>query len=181
MSRLGKRPVEIPQGVTVNVAGVGVSVKGKLGELKQNFHPAMTVKVDGNQISVVRPSDSKQHRELHGLTRALLQNMVNGVSKGYNKELEIVGVGWNAKMKGAGEIQLQVGFCHTVDVKIPAGVKVELPNPQRVNITGIDKQIVGQFAAELHASRPPEPYKGKGVRYVGEHIIRKVGKSQVGK
>jgi len=180
MSRIGKRPVSIPSGTDVNINGVSVTVKGKLGTLKQDFHPAATIKVEGEEAVVTMPSESKRHKELHGLTRALLHNMVQGVNEGFTKNLEIVGVGWNAKMKGA-QVSLQIGFCHTVDFDVPAGLKVDLPKPQEIVITGIDKQQVGQFAAEIRKVRPPEPYKGKGVRYQGEYVIRKEGKKQVGK
>lgn len=180
MSRIGKRPVAIPSGTDIKVAGSTVTVKGKLGSLSQDFHPSVTVKVEGEEALVSVPSESKRHKELHGLSRALLQNMVTGVNDGFKKELEIVGVGWNAKMKGK-QVSLQIGFCHTVDMDVPQGIAVDLPKPQELIITGIDKQAVGQFAAEIRAVRPPEPYKGKGVRYSGEYVIRKEGKSQVGK
>lgn len=180
MSRVGKIPVTIPSGVTATVNGSVLKVKGKGGELSREFHPTMKVVVDGDVINVTRAGDSKRQRELHGTTRALVQNMVQGVAQGFSKTLEIVGVGWNAKMKGK-QLSLQIGFCHTIEFNVPAGLKLELPNPQQMTISGTDKQVVGQFAAQVRAIRPPEPYKGKGIKYVGEYIIRKVGKSQVGK
>ncbi len=180
MSRLGKRPIPLPAGVTVKVDGRKVTVSGKGGSLSHVAQPGVTVTVSDKEVEVGREQDTKKLREQHGLTWALVRGMVEGVSAGFKKELEIVGVGWNAKLQGT-TLVLQIGFCHTVDLPVPAGVKVVLLTPQRVEVTGIDKQAVGQFAAEIRSVRPPEPYKGKGIRYVGEHVERKVGKSQVGK
>lgn len=180
MSRIGRAPISIPKGVTVTVSGVNVKVKGSNGELSRDFHPSMDIKLEDDVLNVSRPSDSRRHRELHGTTRALIQNMVTGVDKGFNKDLEIVGVGWGAKMKGK-QLSMQIGFCHTVEFDVPKGVNLKLASAQKLEISGIDKQAVGQFAALIRRVRPPEPYKGKGIRYQGEHVIRKVGKSQVGK
>ncbi|NUQ34671.1 MAG: 50S ribosomal protein L6 [Planctomycetaceae bacterium] len=180
MSRVGKAPIAVPKGIDVSVSGSTVKVKGKAGELVRQVAPGIDVKFADGVVTVSRKSDSRRHREMHGTTRALIQNMVQGVEKGFQKALDIIGVGWNAKMKGK-QLSLQIGFCHTVDFEVPAGVKVALPSPQRIEISGIDKQIVGQFAAIVRKARPPEPYKGKGIRYEGEYVIRKVGKSQVGK
>lgn len=178
MSRIGKQPVEIPSGVKVEVAGNQVTVQGPKGELKFTHRAEVSVGVEGSRLLVKRNEETRQARAYHGLTRALMANMVEGVTKGYQKNLDIVGVGWQAKMQG-GQIVMQLGFCHTVDLDIPQGVKVNLPNPQRIEVTGIDKQAVGQFAARIRASRKPEPYKGKGIRYHGEKIVRKAGKSFV--
>ena len=180
MSRIGQKPITLPTGITATIAGTAVTVKGKGGQLQQTFDSSLTIKLENNIITVGRKEDNKRGRELHGLTRALIQNMIIGVEKGYREEMDVVGVGWNAKMKGK-QISLQVGYCHTVEVDVPDGVKVELPTPQKIIMSGISKQMVGELAAQLHAIRPPEPYKGKGLRYTGEHIIQKVGKSQVGK
>lgn len=180
MSRLGKRAITLPKGVEVKAEGTKITVKGKGGTLTQSFHRDIKVAVEGNELVVTRPSDSKRHRELHGLTRALLQSMVTGVSEGFKKELTIIGVGWNAKPQGKG-IVMQIGFCHTVPMTPPEGVKVELTTPQEIVISGIDAQAVGQFAADIRRVRPPEPYKGKGIRYKEEFVARKEGKSQVGK
>jgi large subunit ribosomal protein L6 len=180
MSRLGKRPIELPSGVKVTVAGGTVTVAGKGGSLKGPVSPLVRLDASEKSVTVTSAGETKRHRATHGLTWALIKNMVEGVTKGFKKELEIVGVGWNAKMQGT-KLVLQIGFCHTVDFSIPEGVKVALPKPQNLEITGIDKQRVGQFAAEIRAVRPPEPYKGKGIRYKDEHVERKTGKSQVGK
>jgi len=180
MSRLGKRPITLPTGVKVSVAKGTVTVAGKGGTLTGVISPLANVQTGDASVSITAAGETRRHREVHGLTWALVKNMVEGVSKGFKKELEIIGVGWNAKMQGT-KLVLQIGFCHTVDFSIPAGLKLALPTPQLVEITGIDKQLVGQFAAEIRAVRPPEPYKGKGIRYKGEFVERKVGKSQVGK
>ncbi len=180
MSRLGKRPITIPSSTEVSTAGATVKVKGKLGELRFDFNPNIAITIEDGSIELTRKSDSKQNKSLHGLTHSIVRNMIQGVSEGFKKELDIVGVGWNAKMKGK-ELVLQIGFCHTVDFDIPKGITVDLPKPQKIIISGIDKQAVGHFAACIRKIRPPEPYKGKGIRYVDEHVVRKVGKSQVGK
>ncbi|MCC6464355.1 MAG: 50S ribosomal protein L6 [Planctomycetes bacterium] len=179
MSRIGKQPVAIPAGVKISVAANTVNVEGPKGKLSLALRPEITVKVDGSAVVVDRKNDSKQARALHGTVRAHLANMVQGVTQGYQKILDIVGVGWGGKVQGK-VLQLQVGFCHSVDLPIPEGVTCTLPNPQRLEVKGIDIQKVGQFAAQIRAAKKPEPYKGKGIRYDGEQIIRKAGKSFVG-
>jgi large subunit ribosomal protein L6 len=163
-------------GVTVSVAGAVVTVKGPKGELTRSLHPEMTVTVDGPQVSVTRPSDDRRHRALHGLTRALIRNMVDGVTQGYAKKLEIQGVGYKAEPVSGG-LRLLLGFSHPVEYKAPAGIKLTVDNNTLVKVDGIDKELVGQVAADLRKIRPPEPYKGKGIRYVGEHVRRKAGKT----
>jgi large subunit ribosomal protein L6 len=178
MSRIGKKPVPIPAGVTVQVAGQNVSVKGKHGELKLEAHPQMTVVLDDGkkEIRVERPGDDRESRALHGLTRALINNMVNGVVTPFEKKLEIVGVGYQAALSGK-TLTLQVGFANSIKLPVPAGVTCEVPDPTHVNIKGADRQAVGQFAAEIRAVRPPEPYKGKGIKYHDERVRRKAGKA----
>jgi large subunit ribosomal protein L6 len=179
MSRIGKQPLTIPGGVKASVSGKTVTVEGPKGKLSLDLRAEITVRVEGNTIRVDRANDSKFARALHGTTRANLANMIRGVTQGYQRNLDIVGVGWQGKVQGK-QLVLQVGYCHTVDLTIPDGVKCVLPNPQRIEVSGISKQAVGQFASQIRASRKPEPYKGKGVRYEGERIIRKAGKSFVG-
>jgi len=179
MSRVGKQPIEVPSGVKVEVKANTVFVTGGKGTLEQNFRPEVTVSVEGSTVNVERKNESKLAKALHGTTRALISNMIEGVTKGYQKNLDIVGVGWQGKLQGR-KLVLQLGFCHTVDLEVPEGLNVVMPMNQRIEITGIDKQRVGQFAAEIRAARKPEPYKGKGVRYDGERIVRKAGKSFVG-
>jgi large subunit ribosomal protein L6 len=176
MSRIGKLPIAIPAGVTVKVEGNRVSVKGPKGELARTIHPEMTVALDGNVLTVSRPSDEPGHKSLHGLSRTLLANMVEGCTKGYSKQLEINGVGFKAEPKPFG-LQLALGFSHQVTYKAPAGIKLSAPQPTQVLIEGADKEKVGQVAAEIRALRPPEPYKGKGIKYQGEVIRRKAGKA----
>jgi len=176
MSRIGKLPVAIPSGVTVDYSEPVLKVKGPRGELTLDVHPAMTVHVGEGEVVVRRPSDGRAHRSLHGLTRALIANMVHGVTTGYSKTLEIVGVGYRAQKKGR-ELVLSLGFSHTIDYPEPEGITLECPRQDIVVVHGIDKQKVGQVAAEIRSFRPPEPYKGKGVRYQGEQIRRKVGKT----
>ena len=176
MSRIGKLPVTVPAGVTVKVEGNTVSVKGPKGELSRTIHPEMTVKLDGNTLTVARPSDETKHKSLHGLSRTLLSNMVEGCAKGYSKQLEINGVGFKAEPKPFG-LQLALGFSHQVQYKAPAGIKLTAPQPTQVLIEGADKEKVGQVAAEIRALRPPEPYKGKGIKYTGEVVRRKAGKA----
>jgi large subunit ribosomal protein L6 len=176
MSRIGKVPVPVPKGVTVSAVGTTVSVKGPRGELKRTFHTAMAIKVEGEAVVVQRPSDEKLHKSLHGLTRTLIANMVEGVTKGYSKTLEINGVGYKAEPKPFG-LQLVLGFSHPVEFRAPAGIKLTAPNPTTVLIEGSDKEIVGQVAAEIRGLRPPEPYKGKGIKYVNEIVRRKAGKA----
>jgi large subunit ribosomal protein L6 len=179
MSRVGKQPIEIPTGVEVAVAGRKVTVKGKLGTLEQELPSGIEAKQDGGKLVVTRQKDDQQSRALHGLARALLRNHVRGVSQGYLKELEVHGVSYQAAVNGQ-RISLKLGYANEVRFEAPAGVKVECPNPTLIVIRGADRQKVGQFAAEIRAVRPPEPYKGKGVRYKGEHVERKQGKSFVG-
>ena len=177
MSRIGKKPVTIPANVTVTVAeGNVVTVKGPKGELTNSFNTDMIIKVEGNVLTVSRPTDEANHRALHGLTRTLLNNMVQGVEKGYSKELEVNGVGYRAEKKG-NQLVMRLGFSHEVIVDEIPGITVEVPSPNKIIIRGIDKQVVGQFAAEVRGKRPPEPYKGKGIKYTTEVIRRKVGKT----
>jgi large subunit ribosomal protein L6 len=176
MSRIGKKPVPVPNGVTVTVNGRAISVKGPKGELSRNLHPDMQVKVENGTVTVNRPSDEDQHRALHGLTRSLIANMVEGVTQGYKKQLEITGVGYKAEVKPFG-LQLALGYSHPVEYRAPAGIKLTAPQPTAVVIEGADKEKVGQVAAEIRALRKPEPYKGKGVKYQGEQIRRKAGKA----
>ena len=176
MSRIGKKPVEVPKGVDVTVNGNAVRVKGPKGDLTFNVHPAMKVKVEGGEIVVERPSDSADNKALHGLTRTLIANMVGGVTQGYKKGLEIHGVGYKAEKSGKG-IKITVGYSHTVQYDAPPGITIDTPNPTTVMISGADKQMVGQVASEIRAVRPPEPYKGKGIRYQGEQVRRKAGKT----
>ena len=176
MSRIGKKPVPIPDGVTVTVNGSTVTVKGPKGELKRTFRPEMRIEKEDGRLVVIRPSDAKEHRALHGLTRALLANMVDGVTKGYRRALEIVGVGYRAEKKGKALV-VSVGYSHPVHYPEPEGITLTASTPTVVVVEGIDKQKVGQVAAEIRAIRPPEPYKGKGIRYQGEQVRRKAGKA----
>ena len=176
MSRIGKLPIAIPQGVTVSVSGHAVTVKGPKGELHRSMHPEIGVAVAGETVSVTRPSDDPRHKSLHGLSRTLVANMVEGVTKGYSKQLEITGVGYKAEVKPYG-LQLALGFSHAIEYKAPKGIKLSAPQPTQVVIEGADKEIVGQVAAEIRSLRKPEPYKGKGVKYAGEVIRRKAGKA----
>ncbi len=176
MSRIGKLPIELPKGVEARQADRTITVKGPKGELTLDVHPDMKVLVDDGEIRVERPSDAKSHRALHGLTRALLANMVTGVTRGFSRTLEIVGVGYRAESKGGG-ITLSLGYSHPIEYTPVQGVKIECPNPTTVVVTGADKQRVGQTAAEIRGFRPPEPYKGKGIRYQGEQVRRKAGKT----
>lgn len=176
MSRIGKKPVAIPGGVKVEVSGNRVSAKGPAGELAVNVHPAMSVSVEGATLTVGRPDDKRSSRALHGLTRSLIQNMVNGVVKPFEKKLEITGVGYNASLSG-NKLTLQVGFANKIVLEVPAGTKCEVPDPTHVVVKSCDKQACGQFAAEVRAVRPPEPYKGKGIKYQDEYVRRKAGKA----
>lgn len=176
MSRIGKLPIQIPAGVTITQSGNEVAVKGKNGELKQSFSDKIVITQEGEQLIVTRTSDVKEVRALHGLTRALLQNMVTGVSDGFTKTLEIVGVGYRAALNG-NKINLNLGYSHPVEVVQPENITFEVPNPNTIIIKGADKQIVGQVAANIRKLRAPEPYKGKGIKYAGEYIRRKVGKT----
>jgi len=177
MSRVGKQPIAIPSGVDVTVEGRTITVKGPKGTLEHQAPESITVARDGDALVVTRPDDERANRALHGLTRSLVSNMVVGVSDGFVRELEIVGVGYRAQAQGPAKLELQVGYSHTVPVEAPEGVTFEVPQPTRIVVRGIDKQLVGQVAADIRKIRKPEPYKGKGVRYAGEHIIRKAGKT----
>ena len=179
MSRIGKQPIAIPDGVSVEVGDGLVTVKGPGGELSQRVVRDMRVVVDGGEVRVERPSDERDHRSLHGLTRSLIANMVEGVTKGYEKRLEIQGVGYRAALKGS-ELELQVGFSHPVTMSPPAGIEFEVPAPNRIVVKGIDKQLVGEIAANVRKVRKPEPYKGKGIRYEGEYVRKKAGKAAKG-
>jgi len=176
MSRIGKLPVAIPAGVTLTVDGNVVKVKGPNGELSHKLPDGITVAREGDTLNVKRASEETNHKSLHGLTRSLIANMVEGVTKGYKKQLEITGVGFKAEVKPYG-LQLALGFSHTIEYKAPAGIKLTAPQPTAITIAGSDKALVGQVAAELRGLRPPEPYKGKGIRYAGEVIRRKAGKA----
>ncbi len=176
MSRIGKMPIEIPAGVNVKLDGNTISVKGPIGNLSSSFHPNMIIEKEGNIISVKRPDDGKQNRSLHGLTRALINNMVTGVSKGFEKQLEIVGVGFRAQKQGK-KLILTIGYSHPVEFDEPQGITIEVPSATTIHIKGADKQLVGEVAAQIRKKRPPEPYKGKGIKYSDEVIIRKEGKA----
>ncbi|MDY3297099.1 50S ribosomal protein L6 [Selenomonas sp.] len=177
MSRIGNAPVEIPAGVTVTLGeGNLVTVKGPKGELSRHIHPEMKVTVEGNVLKVERPSDDKTHRSLHGLSRSLIHNMVVGVTEGFSKSLEINGVGYRAQKQGK-NLNLSLGFSHPVIVEPPKGIEFDVPAPNAITVKGIDKEVVGQIAAEIRGFREPEPYKGKGIKYAGEHIRRKEGKA----
>ena len=178
MSRIGRKPIVIPAGVTVTVdeAAHTVAVKGPKGSLNSNYHPLMTVKVEGNEVLVTRPNDEPEARSLHGLTRSNIANMVNGVVNGYEKKLEIVGVGLRCQKQGS-NLVMNLGFSHQVIVSEIEGITIDVPAPNKIVISGCDKQAVGQFAAEVREKRPPEPYKGKGIKYANEVIRRKVGKT----
>jgi large subunit ribosomal protein L6 len=176
MSRIGKMPVEVPKGVNVTLEGRTFSAKGPKGSLSLEIHPEIEVKVDGTTVEVHRPSDQPRHKALHGLVRSLLANMVTGVSEGFSKTLEIVGVGYRAETTGRG-LKIQVGYSHPIDYPAPDGVTLECPNLTTIVVSGTDKQKVGQAAAEIRSFRPPEPYKGKGIRYQGEQVRRKAGKT----
>lgn len=177
MSRIGNKPITIPAGVEVKVSDANeVTVKGAKGTLVQSMSPEMAIKVDGNTITVERPSEAKQHKALHGLTRTLVANMVTGVSEGFKKELEINGVGYRAQKQGK-KLVMNLGYSHQVEMEEIEGITIDVPQPNQIVISGPDKQKVGQFAAQVREKRPPEPYKGKGIKYVSEHIRRKEGKA----
>ncbi|MFQ5679400.1 MAG: 50S ribosomal protein L6 [Gemmatimonadota bacterium] len=179
MSRVGRKPIPIPEGVEIRLDGSRVSVRGPKGELARSFDPEMKIEVADGTVRVSRPSDQPRHRAIHGLTRSLLANMVIGVTEGFEKVLEIHGVGYRAQKRGNGLV-LSVGFSHTVEIQPAEGIELELERPTLIRVRGIDKQLVGQTAAEIRQVRPPEPYKGKGIRYEGEHVRRKAGKATVG-
>ena len=176
MSRIGKAPIPVPSGVEVSINGRQVAVKGPKGALDLEVPGEITVRQDGEEILVERPDDERQNRALHGLTRSLVNNMVVGVSEGFSKELQIVGVGYRAAPKGP-DLELQLGFSHPVIVKAPDGIEFDVPEPTRIIVSGTNKQVVGQVAADIRSHRKPEPYKGKGVRYLGEYVARKAGKA----
>jgi large subunit ribosomal protein L6 len=175
MSRIGRQPIALPDGVTVEAAPGSVKVKGPKGELSQTVSSDMKVSVDDGTVTVERPTDRGEHRALHGLTRSLIANMVEGVTDGFERRLEIQGVGYRAQLKGK-SLEMALGYSHPVTVQAPEGIEFEVPQPTEVVVRGIDKQMVGETAARIRKTRPPEPYKGKGVRYAGEHVSRKVGK-----
>ena len=176
MSRIGKRPIPVPKNVTAELSGQTIRVKGPKGELERRLHPAMRVTVEDGTIVVTRPSDESEHKALHGLTRTLVANMVEGVTRGFQKQLDIVGVGYKAEARPYG-LQLALGFSHPVEYRAPKGIKLTAPQPTQILVEGADKEDVGQVAAELRSLRPPEPYKGKGIKYAGEQIRRKAGKA----
>ena len=176
MSRIGRSPIAVPQGVTVTIDGNLVSVKGPKGELSRSIHPDMILELEGNVLTVKRPTDEKNHRALHGLSRTLINNMVTGVTKGFSKTLEIAGVGYRAAKSGT-KLNLTLGFSHPVEVEPPTGITIDVPAPNRIVVSGIDKEVVGALAAKIRGYREPEPYKGKGVKYEGEVVRRKVGKA----
>ena len=177
MSRIGKSPIPVPSGVDVSIAGQHVTVRGPKGTLERDLPGAVTVRQEGDDLLVERPDDERRSRAMHGLVRSLVNNMVQGVTSGFTKELEIVGVGYRATAKGPGGVELALGFSHPVNVTAPDGITFEVPAPNRIVVSGIDKEAVGQVAADIRAWRKPEPYKGKGVRYLGEHVQRKAGKA----
>ena len=176
MSRIGRKPVALPKGVTAEVQESSVHVRGPKGELSLSVVPSITVTAEGDALHVTRGSDEKADRAFHGMTRALLANMVQGVSQGFRKDLEIIGVGWRAQMQGR-KLILSLGFSHPVEYDPPQGIDLATEGPTKISVSGIDRQVVGQVASEIRGFRPPEPYKGKGIRYVGEYVIRKAGKA----
>lgn len=176
MSRIGKKILEIPQGVTLTNSSNVITVKGPKGELTRSFNPEMTIKIEDNVLTVERPSDNKEHRSLHGTTRAILGNMVEGVTNGYQKSLDLIGVGYRASKSG-NKLVLNVGYSHPVEIQPEEGIEIEVPSNTKVIVKGIDKERVGAIASSIRAVRPPEPYKGKGIRYEGEFVRRKEGKT----
>lgn len=180
MSRIGRKPISVPAGVDVKIDGTTVTAKGPKGTLVETFNKDMIIKVEGSEIIVERPSEDKLHKSLHGLTRTLIANMITGVTEGYTKTLEIEGIGYRAAKQGT-NVVMNLGFSHQVIIPETEDIKLDVPNPNTVIVKGIDKQKVGQYAAEIREKKPPEPYKGKGIRYQGEHIIRKEGKAAKGK
>ena len=176
MSRIGRLPIAVPAGVDVSIDGRNVTVKGPKGSLSRTLHPEIGVARDGDSIVVTRPSEAKTHKQLHGLTRTLVNNMVVGVTAGYRKSLEITGVGYRAALIGR-KLQLNLGYSHPIEIEPPEGISFEVENPTRLAVVGIDKELVGQIAAQVRSTRKPEPYKGKGVRYAGELVRRKAGKA----
>ena len=179
MSRIGKKPITIPAGVDVKINGSEVTVKGPKGELKNTFNADINIAIEGSEIIVTRPTDNKEHRSLHGLTRTLIANMVEGVTNGFSKELEVNGVGYRVQKQGK-NLVMNLGYSHQVIMEEIPGITIEAPTPNKIVISGADKQMVGQFAAEVREKRPPEPYKGKGIKYAQEYIRRKEGKAAKG-
>jgi large subunit ribosomal protein L6 len=177
MSRIGRKPIPIPSGVDITFQGTHVTVKGPKGTLERDLVPDITITREGDELIVTRPTDERQHRALHGLTRSLVNNMVVGVSDGFARDLEIVGVGYRATAQAPNRLELALGFSHPVHVDAPDGITFEVPSPTRITVRGSDKELVGQVAANIRKIRKPEPYKGKGVRYAGERILRKAGKA----
>jgi len=175
VSRIGRKPIAVPDGVTVEIRPGSVAVRGPKGELSERVSPEMAVSQEDGRVVVTRPTDRGDHRALHGLTRTLVANMVTGVTQGFEKRLEIQGVGYRAALRGR-DLEMQLGFSHAVTVKAPDDIAFEVPQPTQIVVSGISKQRVGEIAAQIRKWRPPEPYKGKGIRYQGEHVIRKVGK-----
>ncbi len=175
MSRIGRKPIPVPESVTVELAPGRVAVKGPKGELAQSLSAEMKVQQEDGTVTVERPTDRGEHRALHGLTRSLIANMVEGVTDGFEKRLEIQGVGYRAQLKGK-NLEMALGYSHPVPIEPPEGIEFEVPQPTEIIVRGIDKQLVGQVAADIRKRRPPEPYKGKGIRYRDEHVMRKVGK-----
>jgi large subunit ribosomal protein L6 len=180
MSRIGRKPIDVPSNVDVKLDGHHITVKGPKGTLEKDLRPEMTITLENNVINVTRPDDKKEHKALHGLTRTLIANMVDGVVNGFTKELEINGVGYRAAKQGK-DLVMNLGFSHQVVMSEVDGISIEVPQPNKIVISGPDKQQVGQFAAEVREKRPPEPYKGKGIKYVDERIVRKEGKAGKGK
>ena len=176
MSRIGKKAIPLPKGVTVTVEGNTVKVKGPKGELQRTVHPELSIALENNELTVSRPSDETRHKALHGLTRTLVANMVEGTSTGFRKTLELIGVGYKAEARAYG-LQLALGYSHPIEYKAPKGIKLTAPIPTQILIDGADKEMVGQVAAEIRSFRKPEPYKGKGIKYQGEQIRRKAGKA----
>jgi large subunit ribosomal protein L6 len=177
MSRIGNQPITMPAGVDASIAGRAVTIKGPKGELSIDLPEGISARVDGQEFIVERPDDERESKSLHGLARSLVNNMVTGVNEGFRKDLEIVGVGYRAAAKGTNALEMLLGFSHPVNYQAPEGITFEVPDQQKISVSGIDKQVVGQVAAEIRSFRKPEPYKGKGIRYVGEHVIRKAGKA----
>lgn len=176
MSRIGRAPIEIPAGVEVKINNNDIEVKGPKGKLNREIHPDMQVELSGDTIVVTRPSDGKEHRSLHGLTRSLIANMVQGVTAGYSRNLEIIGVGYRAAKQG-NKLVLSLGYSHSIEVEPAPGIEIEVPTPTKISVTGVDKELVGQTAANIRDFRKPEPYLGKGIRYEGEQVRRKAGKA----
>ena len=177
MSRVGNEPITVPSGVDVSIDGSSITVKGSKGELSRELPGGVTASIEDGTLSVIRPDDSKESRAFHGLSRSLIQNMIVGVSEGFTKELQIQGVGYRATAKGSNALELALGFSHPVSIQAPDGIEFEVPAQTQILVKGIDKQLVGQVAADIRKWRKPEPYKGKGIRYAGERVIRKAGKA----